>query len=106
MPSTTSVISAELRLYINYSLVQEGVESDELMELKSQDFLITLYEIGLEDSMSFVDRVELKQNQEGWIAFNVSLVLGHWLLKPDENFGLQLVCRTEEGRILDLIRCC
>ena len=112
VPNPTTVISAELRLYMNYSMVQqENVATDEpnhdidsSRNKSSHDYLITLYEIGVEGSMIHVGRLELNQDQEGWIAFNVSLVLDHWLVKPEENFGLQLVCRSSaSGRFSELI---
>jgi hypothetical protein len=37
--------------------------------------------------------MEIDSHQEGWVAVNVSVPLQKWLVKPEENFGLQLVCR-------------
>ena len=96
MPTETAVISAELRLYINLTMVQENTDladKETFYNIGSQQFSITLYEIGLEDSLIYIDQMEVDSHQEGWIAFNVSLPLRHWLLKPEQNFGLQLICR-------------
>ena len=111
VPNLTTVIAAELRLFINQSIVREEKETfqlelnrkfddefeeaftDEPNEELPEEFTLTLYEIGIEDSLSYVDRVEVDSHQEGWVAFNVTLVLSNWLNKPEENFGLQLVCR-------------
>jgi len=95
VPNLTAVISAELRLYINQTMVQEDIADDG--EDYQQDFLVTLYEIGKEDSLTYVDRMEIQGEQEGWISFNVSLVLKHWLKNPEANFGLQLVCRLDSS---------
>ena len=98
VPNLTTVISAELRLYINQTMVQENIAENE--EDAQKDFLVTLYEIGKEDSLTYVDRMEVRGEQEGWISFNVSLVLKHWLKNPETNFGLQLVCRLDSsGRL-------
>lgn len=93
-------MSAELRLYINHSMVQalsndfqDGPDTTENYD-PSQAFLITLYEIGKDDSMVYVDSMEISREHQGWIAFNVTLVLSHWLINPEENYGLQLVCRS------------
>lgn len=96
-------MSAELRLYINQSMSEDFINNTETAEKNQdndefiQEFAITLYEIGQEDSLIYVDRMELDSEQEGWVAFNVSLVLKHWLSSPEENFGLQLVCRSSAG---------
>ncbi len=98
VPTQTTVISAELRLYINLTMVQESIDLAEnedgiFYNNESQQFSITLYEIGLEDTLTYIDQMEFDSHQEGWIAFNVSIPLRRWLLKPEENFGLQLVSR-------------
>ncbi|XP_046443321.1 bone morphogenetic protein 7-like isoform X2 [Daphnia pulex] len=98
VPAQTTVISAELRLYINLTMVQENMNTtekadEEETEGKSQNFSITVYEIGLEDSLIYIDSMEIDSHQEGWVAVNVSVPLQKWLVNPEENFGLQLVCR-------------
>ena len=111
VPTPTFVMSAELRLYINQSMSKEdsinNTESDSKLndtlsennqDESMQQFSITLYEIGKEGTLRFVDRLELDSEQEGWVAFNVSLVLKHWLMNPEENFGLQLICRSSTGK--------
>lgn len=98
VPRPTTVISAELRLYINLTMVQENVAPTQSKEaenhVESQQFSITVYEIGLEDTLIYIDQMENESHQEGWVAFNVSLPLENWLARPEENFGLQLVCRS------------
>jgi hypothetical protein len=37
--------------------------------------------------------MEIYSQQEGWVAVNVSVPLQKWIMRPEENFGLQLVCR-------------
>jgi hypothetical protein len=79
-------------------MVQENMNTtekadEEETEGKSQNFSITLYEIGLEDSLIYIDSMEIDSHQEGWVAVNVSVPLQKWLVNPEENFGLQLVCR-------------
>ena len=64
------------------------------------DFSVSLYEIGKEDLLVYVDRMEMNSQQEGWISFNVTLVLKHWLRNPEENYGLQLVCQLDSGLFL------
>lgn len=98
VPAPTTVISAELRLYINFTMAHENIDPTELEEadnhIESQQFTITVYEIGLEDILIYIDQMEIDSHQEGWVAFNVSLPLKNWLQRPEENFGLQLVCRS------------
>lgn len=79
-------------------------ENTEIVDTESQwiaeeheEFSISLYEIGVEDSLVLVDQMEIDSHQEGWVAFNVTLPLRHWLAKPEENFGLQLVCRSSDS---------
>lgn len=99
IPELTSVISAELRLYINSTVANDNTEilekdPENLWKAEEDEkFSISLYEIGVEDSLVFIDQMEVDNHQEGWVAFNVTLPLRHWLEKPEENFGLQLVCR-------------
>lgn len=92
----TTVMSAELRLYLNMT-THEGIDDGE-SEWKTNDrdqlFSITLYEIKLADALVYVESVEVQRNQKGWISFNVTVPLRHWLIKPEENFGLQLVYRS------------
>ena len=87
VPNPTAVISAELRLFVSTSAKDE--------DSSPKDFAVTLYEIGEKDSLVYVDRMQVHGEREGWISFNVSLVLKHWLTEPEDNFGLQLVCRLD-----------
>jgi len=98
VPAQTTVISAELRVYINLTMVQENMDTIEKADeeetvRKSQNFAITVYEIGLEDTLIYIDSMEIDSHQEGWVSVNVSIPLQKWLIRPEENFGLQLVCR-------------
>jgi hypothetical protein len=66
---------------------------EEETKTKNQDFSITVYEIGMEDKLIYIDSMEINSHQEGWVAVNVSVPLQKWLMRPEDNFGLQLVCR-------------
>lgn len=86
VPRPTTVLSAELRLFIDHSTAG------------GRDSVVSLYEIGAagagqDGGLVFVDRADVHRHQTGWIAFNVTLVLRNWLDNPEENLGLQLVCR-------------
>lgn len=96
VPAQTTVISAELRLYINLTMVQENMNCTEKVDeekTSNQNFSVTVYEIGLEDMLIYIDSMEIYSQQEGWVAVNVSVPLQKWIMRPEENFGLQLVCR-------------
>ena len=96
VPAQTTVISAELRLYINLTMVQENMSCTEKVDeekTSNQNFSVTVYEIGLEDMLIYIDSMEIYSQQEGWVAVNVSVPLQKWIMRPEENFGLQLVCR-------------
>ena len=94
VPRPTTVLSAELRLFIDHSTAG------------GRDSVVSLYEIGAagagqDGGLVFVDRADVHRHQTGWIAFNVTLVLRNWLDNPEENLGLQLVCRdTATGATL------
>ena len=98
VPGQSAVISSELRLFLNRSLAEEFADENEEYE-PAGDYSISLYEIGKENSLFYVDRIEVNGRQEGWTAFNVTLVLHHWLLNPQENFGLEFVCRLASSGI-------
>lgn len=113
--SPTSVIAAELRLYLNQSLdfdeetqarhkreqadvedeedENDNVETVDDSNSEREQFFVVLYEITEGDGLAYVDQMEIDHEQEGWIGFNVTLVLKHWMHNPRHNFGLQLVCK-------------
>lgn len=88
-------------------MAHENIDPTELEEadnhIESQQFTITVYEIGLEDILIYIDQMEIDSHQEGWVAFNVSLPLKNWLQRPEENFGLQLVCRSSTTGFSDIM---
>lgn len=91
VPPESSVISAELRLFVNLSLTEERhQEEDE--EMPIEVFSLSLYRVGKNDDLIYVDQMDIQRHQ-GWIVFNVTNPLRLWLQQPEENFGLQLVCR-------------
>lgn len=96
VPEFMSVISAELRVYVNFT---HPDPEDEPLVSPVDSVLIIAYRIGPNDQLIYADSKEVWSHQQGWISFNVSLVLVDWLSNPENNYGLQLVFISDTGSV-------
>lgn len=100
-----SVISAELRVYVNFTHTENDTSTSFIPDADNQpnvmpieSVLIIAYKIGSGDQLVYADSKEVMSHQQGWIAFNISLVLVDWLSNPENNYGMQLVFISDTGK--------
>lgn len=94
-----SVISAELRIYINSTQFNTNLAHNDNLDVTKMNnmdetsrFYIILYEIGANSSLVAIEQKEVDVHREGWLSLNVTAPLERWLRTPDNNYGLQLDC--------------
>ncbi|XP_047206684.1 bone morphogenetic protein 5 [Girardinichthys multiradiatus] len=97
IPDGEAVTAAEFRIYKDRSHARYNN-----ITLKVSIYQV-IKEYQNKDAETFLlDSKKVQASNGGWLVFDITATSNHWVMNPQQNFGLQLCVETMDGRSINI----
>uniref|UniRef100_A0A146Y9J2 Bone morphogenetic protein 5 n=1 Tax=Fundulus heteroclitus TaxID=8078 RepID=A0A146Y9J2_FUNHE len=97
IPDGEAVTAAEFRIYKDRSHARHSN-----ITLKVSIYQV-IKEYQNKDAETFLlDSKKVQASNGGWLVFDITATSNHWVMNPQQNFGLQLCVETMDGRSINI----
>ncbi|XP_013889747.1 bone morphogenetic protein 5 [Austrofundulus limnaeus] len=97
IPDGEAVTAAEFRIYKDRSHARYNN-----ITLKVMIYQV-IKEYQNKDAETFLlDSKKVQASDGGWLVFDITATSNHWVMNPQQNFGLQLCVETMDGRSINI----
>nr|XP_054605997.1 bone morphogenetic protein 5 isoform X1 [Nothobranchius furzeri] len=97
IPDGEAVTAAEFRIYKDQSHARYSNIS-----LKVVIYQVIKEYQNKDAETFFLDSKKVQASDGGWLVFDITATSNHWVMNPQQNFGLQLCVETIDGRSINI----